>query len=57
MKVKNLIDLLSNLPPDLPVYIWIDGDRYPIIDVDNFWINEGGHVDIKSALIENFGGY
>ncbi len=57
MKVKNLIDLLSELPPDLPVFIWIDGDRYPIVDVDDFWINEGGHVDIKSALIENFGGY
>lgn len=57
MKVKNLIDLLSALPPDLPVFIWIDGDRYPVVDVDDSWVDEGGHVDITSALIENFGGY
>jgi hypothetical protein len=57
MDVKTLAKLLSDLPPDLPVFIWIDGDRYPIVDVDDSWVDEGGHVDITSALIENFGGY
>jgi hypothetical protein len=57
MDVKTLTKLLSELPPELPVYVWIDGDRYPIVDVDDSWVDEGGHVDITSALIENFGGY
>jgi hypothetical protein len=57
MNVKNLVDLLKDLPPDLPVYIWIDGERYPILGIDDSWINEGGWIDLNAMLVENFGGY
>jgi hypothetical protein len=48
MNVKNLTELLKDLPPNLPVYIWIDGERYPIVDIDDSLV-EDGHVDINAA--------
>jgi len=53
MNIKNLVDLLKDLPPDLPVYIWIDGERHSILGIDDSWVNEGGHVDINAKPREN----
>jgi len=54
MNIKNLVDLLKDLPPDLPVYIWIDGERFPIVDIDDSLI-EDGHVDINAAPRKRLG--
>jgi len=56
MDVKTLAKLLSELPPELPVYVWIDGDRYPIVDIDDSFV-EDGWIDVNAVLVENFGGY
>lgn len=34
MTIKELIAQLQDLPPDDHVFIWVDGNRYPIADVD-----------------------
>lgn len=34
LTVRQLIRLLSKIPPDKPVYAWFDGERYPVYDVD-----------------------
>ena len=57
MNVKKLIEALQAMPPDLPVYIWADGDRYPIVNIDDSWIEEGGWIDIHTMILENFNGY
>jgi len=54
MNIKNLVDLLKDLPPDLPVYIWIDGERFPILDIDDSLV-EDGHVDINAAPRKRLG--
>lgn len=48
MNVKLLVDLLKNTPPDLPVYMWLDGERYQICGIDDSWVDEGGYVDINA---------
>jgi hypothetical protein len=47
MTVYELTKALLDLPADLPVYMWVDGERYPIIDVDDSWADEGGWVDLN----------
>ncbi len=56
MTVYKLATLLLDLPPDLPVYVWIDGERYPVVDVDDSWVKEGGWVDLNTIQIENYTG-
>jgi hypothetical protein len=56
MTVGKLLEQLENIPKDLPVYIWVDGDRYPIVDVDDSWVDEGGWLDINTIQIENYAG-
>ena len=45
MTVGKLLDQLKNMPSNLPIYTWVDGDRYPIVEVNDFWVHEGGWVD------------
>lgn len=47
MNIKLLVDLLKDIPPDLPVYVWLDGERYQICGIDDTWI-DGGHIDINA---------
>lgn len=47
MTVYELTKALLDLPADLPVYMWVDGERYPITDVDDSWVDEGGWVDLN----------
>ena len=45
---QQLIDALKDLPPDAVVYVWNDGDRYVIQNVDN-WDDE--HVDLNILFV------
>lgn len=53
MTASELIKALSDLPPDLPLFIWIDGERYPVIEIDDSWVAEGGWIDINSIRMED----
>jgi len=57
MTVGQLVDKLKWMADDLPVYMWVDGERYPVSDVDDSWVDEGGWVDINVWLLDNFDGY
>jgi len=56
MRVKELIQALQKIPQESHVYIWVDGDRYPITDVDDSFVDDGW-VDINMKPVENFKGY
>jgi hypothetical protein len=47
MTVYELATQLLDLPPDLPVYIWDDGARFNITDVDDSWAHKDGWIDIN----------
>ena len=34
MKVKDLIAQLSAVSPESEVFVWVDGDRFPVTDID-----------------------
>ena len=35
MKVNELIQALSEMPQDMPVHFWVNGERQTIIEVSN----------------------
>lgn len=45
MTAIELIKKLSELKPDVKVFVWIDGERLPIYDVDADW--DDSCVDIN----------
>lgn len=47
MTVGQLVNELKWMADDLPVYMWVDGERYPINDIDDSFVDEGGWVDIN----------
>jgi hypothetical protein len=47
MTVYKLATLLLDLPPDLPVYIWDNGERFAITDVDDSFAAKNGWVDVN----------
>jgi hypothetical protein len=47
MTVYELTKALLDLPPDLPVYVWVDGERYPVSDVDDSFVADGECVDLN----------
>lgn len=51
LTVGELRQQLEGVNPDLPVYIWDDGERFMLQQVDDSWVEEGGWVDL------NLGGY
>ena len=48
MTVAELIEALSELPPTLQVYAWIDGDRERVNSVDDSFIADG-FIDINAG--------
>lgn len=40
MKVKDLIEALKNLPPECDVYLWWQGTRLPVTEVDTDFVEE-----------------
>jgi len=49
MKVKELIEQLRELPPNLPVYVWVDGERLKLTMVDDSFVNDaGGFVELNA---------
>ena len=47
MKVKELVAQLNELPQDLEVYLWINGNRLRVDSVDDSFVEEG-MVDINA---------
>ena len=47
MTVSELIDALMAYKGsgETPVFVWIDGERYPVIDIDD---QIDGHIDINT---------
>ena len=49
MKVKDLLDALSALPPEADVFVWDAGDRLGLVNVDtSFLDNEFPFVDLNT---------
>lgn len=48
MTVRELIDLLKDIPPESIVFGWQDGYRFPIETVDH-WDEGSGSVDLNLA--------
>jgi hypothetical protein len=51
MTVGELIEQLKDVPPDLRIYLWDDGERYPIAGTDDSWVCEGGWLDINMGRV------
>jgi hypothetical protein len=41
MKVYELLEELSDMPHDADVYVWVDGERYPMTMVDDSFLDQG----------------
>lgn len=41
MTAEQLIDHLKQFPPETFVYIWIDGERLDIDEIDDCFVNDG----------------
>ena len=49
MKVQELIEQLRELPPELPVYVWVDGERLKLTMVDDSFVDDaGGFVELNA---------
>lgn len=44
MTASELIEMLSDLPSDTEIYVWFDGERLSIDNVDPF---DSGYADIN----------
>ena len=44
MTASQLIKLLSDLPKDTEIYVWFDGERLEIVDIDPI---DSGYADIN----------
>ena len=51
MTVGELIEQLKDVPPDLRIYLWDDGERYPVAGTDDSWVCEGGWLDINMGRV------
>ena len=51
MKVRELIKQLDNLYLDAEIYIWVDGERIEINDIDDSFIDDEGFADINGTRI------
>ena len=47
MTAAELIQMLSELPSDMPVYVWLDGDRMEIKTIDLL----DGYADINVMML------
>ena len=47
MIVKELMEILKQYPADADVLLWVDGDRFTAIDVDDSFLEEYNYVEIN----------
>ncbi len=47
MTTAELIEMLSELPSDMPIYVWFDGDRMEIKAIDLL----DGYADINVMML------
>lgn len=51
MNAKQLIEELQKLPEDTMMYVWLDGNRYEVEQVDDSFFNDG-YADINAEIME-----
>jgi hypothetical protein len=51
MKVHELIEILKQQPADAEVTLWVDGDRFPTIDIDTSFVEGCNFVEINAGEI------
>lgn len=51
MKVHELIEILKQQPANADVFVWVDGDRFLTIDVDNSFVDDRNFVEINAGEI------
>lgn len=49
MTTKELIEILSEYPPDTAITLWHDGDRVGVDGVDDSFVESNGFVEINGA--------
>ena len=49
MRAKDLIERLKELPPDTTVFVWVDGERYPLYEAVDYW-DEHSFVDLNAVV-------
>ena len=50
MTVAELVEQLKNIPPDDHVFLWVDGNRYSISDID---VDLGdNYIDLNAQINE-----
>lgn len=47
MTVKELIDALTDVPDDARVYVWNEGERLAILEIDLSFVFSDGFVDLN----------
>jgi hypothetical protein len=50
MKKYELLEQLKNVPYYADVYLWVDGERYAITDVDDSMAEESNFVDLNANV-------
>lgn len=50
MKVAELIERLKDINPNHQVYIWVDGERYALWDIDADF--EDDYIDLNALIPE-----
>ena len=49
MKISELINELQHANPELPVYVWVDGERLEVTMVDHSFTDQaGGFIEINA---------
>ena len=51
MTAQQLIEHLKQLPPETFVYLWVDGDRFDIKEVDDCFVNNG-YIDLNVEVTQ-----
>ena len=52
MTATELIKQLSKLKSDVEVFVWIDGERLPVYDVDADWDDGCADINVMTKIIE-----
>ena len=49
MKVKQLIEILREQPVDAGISVWVDGERFELLDVDLSFVDEHNFVELNAG--------
>jgi hypothetical protein len=49
MKVKQLIEILMEQPVDAGISVWVDGERFELLDVDLSFVDEHNFVELNAG--------